>query len=87
MAGNQDIKKVKIPESITTIGKGAFQNAKNLKKIELGSEITKVSKNAFAGIAKNAVIKIKASEEDFERIVALIRKSGIDKSVQFKRVK
>ncbi|MBO4415535.1 MAG: leucine-rich repeat protein [Lachnospiraceae bacterium] len=87
MAGNKDIKKIKLPESITTIGKGAFENAKNLKKIELGSEITKVSKNAFAGIAKNAQIRITATKEEFDRIVALIKASGVDSSIQFKRVK
>ena len=87
LAGNTDITKVKLPETITTIGKGAFQGASNLKKIELGSEVTKVSKNAFKGIAKNAVIKIKATKAEFDRIVALIKASGIDKSVTFKRVK
>ena len=86
MAGNTDIKKITLPESITTIGKGAFQNAKKLKKIVLGSVIESVSKNAFKGIAKNAKFYIKASEKDFERIVGLIRDSGVDASVKFVRV-
>ncbi len=87
MANNTTIKKVTLPDSITTIGKGAFQNDKNLKKIVLGSGITSVSKEAFKGIAKGARIFIGGSEEDFKRIVALIRASGIDKSVKFRREK
>ena len=83
-AGNDTLKKAKLPDSIVEIGKGAFQGASSLKKIELGSEITKVKKNAFKGIAKNATITIRGSKEDFDRTVALIEASGIDPSVKFK---
>lgn len=40
---------------------------------------------AESGMARNAKFVIKASEEDFARIVELIKKSGVDKSVTFER--
>ncbi|MBP5331058.1 MAG: leucine-rich repeat protein, partial [Lachnospiraceae bacterium] len=83
-AGNETLKKAKLPESILEIGKGAFKGASSLKKIELGSQITKVNKKAFDGIAKKATITIKGSMADYDRIVALIKASGIDASIKFK---
>ncbi|MCR5429353.1 MAG: leucine-rich repeat domain-containing protein [Lachnospiraceae bacterium] len=87
-AGNQKIRKVTIGQNITTIGKGAFKNASSLKSIIIYADnITKISKDAFSGIAENAVIKIEASKEQYEKIIKLIKKSGIDDSVKFKRIK
>ncbi|MCR5686027.1 MAG: leucine-rich repeat domain-containing protein [Lachnospiraceae bacterium] len=84
---NSSIKKITLPDTITTIGKGAFQNAKDLKTIVLSSGITQISPKAFAGIAKNAQFKINAAtKEEFERIVNLIKASGVDKSVKFKQI-
>ena len=64
---------------------GAFKNCKNLELIELTGSIKKIYKNAFKGIAKNAKFVIRASEEDFARIVELVKKSGVDDSVTFER--
>ena len=79
------MKSVEIGENITTICSGAFKNCKNLELIELTGSIKTIYKNAFKGIAKNAKFVIRASEEDFARIVELIKKSGVDESVTFER--
>ena len=86
MKGNKTIKEVVIEENITTICTGAFKNCKNLKLIELTGSVKKIYKNAFKGIAENAKFVIEASEEDFERIVELIKKSGVSDTVKFERM-
>ena len=87
-AGNKNLEKVTIGKYITTIGKNAFRGDSNLKDITIKSgNITHVSKNAFKGIAKDAVIKIKASKKKFKEIVAMIKASGISKTVTFERIK
>ena len=84
MKGNKTVTSVEIGENITTIGAGAFRNSKNLETIELTDSITKISANAFKGIAKNATFKIKASSQDeFDRIVALLKESGVSDTVKF----
>ena len=84
MKGNKNVTSVEIGENITSIGAGAFKNSKNLSTIELTDSITKISANAFKGIAKNATFKIKASsQEEFDRIVALLKESGVSDSVTF----
>ena len=84
MKGNKNVTSVEIGENITTIGAGAFKNSKNLETIELTDSITKISANAFKGIAKNATFKIKASSQDeFDRIVALLKDSGVSDTVKF----
>ena len=79
--------KVKIGKNVNVIGKNAFNGAKNLKSIVIYGDLTEVHKGAFKGIAPDAVIKIKADKENFGRIVAMIKASGISKTVKFKRVK
>jgi len=86
MKGNKTVKEVVIGENITTICTGAFKNCKNLELIELTGSVKKIYKNAFKGIAENAKFMIKASEEDFERIVELLKKSGVSDTVTFERV-
>ena len=86
LKGNKTVKEVVLGENITTICTGAFKNCKNLELIELAGSVKKIYKNAFKGIAKNAKFVIAASEEDFERIVELIKKSGVSDTVTFERV-
>ncbi len=86
LKGNQTIKEVKIGKNITTICTGAFKNCKNLELVKLTGSVKKIYKNAFKGIAENAKFVIEASEEDFERIVELIKKSGVSDTVTFERV-
>lgn len=40
----------------------------------------------MTGIAENAKFVIAASEEDYERIVDLLKKSGVSDTVTFERV-
>ena len=86
MKGNKTVKEVVIGENITTICTSAFKNCKNLELIELTGSVKKIYKNAFKGIAENAKFVIKASEEDFKRIVELLKKSGVSDTVTFERV-
>ena len=75
---------VKLGDNITKISKNAFKGDKNLEHIELTDSIESIAKNAFKGIAKDAVFTIKAaSEEEFNRIVDLIKKSGVGENVTF----
>ena len=83
MKNNKKITDVTIGENITTVGAGAFKGSKNLANVSLTASITKISKNAFAGIAPNAVFKIKGTKEDFDRIVALLKESGVADTVTF----
>ena len=55
--------------------------------IPLKMRAEKVYKNAFKGIAKNAVFKIKASsKKKFDKIVALLKASGVSDTVTFEMV-
>lgn len=77
---------ISLSSGITVVGKDAFQGAGKLKSITIKGNLTSVGKNAFAGINKKAVIKIKASEKNYDKIVKKIKKSGVPKSVKFKRI-
>ncbi len=83
MKGNKKIESVSIGDNITSIGAGAFKGNEKLNSVELTASITKIYKNAFAGIAENAVFKIKGTQDDFDRIVALLKESGISDTVTF----
>ena len=86
-AGSTAICSVTLPSTVKKIGKSAFEGAKNLKTISIQGNITSIGRNAFKGINKKAVFKIKASAENYKRIVSLIKRSGVAKTVTFKRVK
>ena len=86
LKGNKTVKEVALGKNITTICAGAFKNCKNLELIELTGSVKTINKNAFKGVAENAKFVIEASEEDFERIVELLKKSGVSETVTFERV-
>ena len=86
LKGNKTVKEVVIGKNITTICAGAFKNCRNLELVELTGSVKKIYKNAFKGIAENAKFVIEASEEDFERIVELLKNSGVADTVTFERV-
>lgn len=44
---NSNFKNITIPDSVDTIGEGAFSNCKNLESIELQNKITKIAKKYF----------------------------------------
>ena len=87
MKGNKKITSVSIGDNISTIGANAFKGDKKLANIELTDSVIKISKNAFKGISKKAVFKINAvNEREFNRIVELIKASGVSDTVTFERV-
>ena len=87
MMRNKNIINVTIGNNITTIGYKAFYRASNLSVIEMTASVQSISKYAFKRIAKDAKFIITASDEDFERLVNLIKESGVSKTVTFEQVK
>ncbi|MBO4496875.1 MAG: leucine-rich repeat protein [Lachnospiraceae bacterium] len=85
LKGNKTVREVVIGKDVTTICAGAFKNCSNLELIELTGSVKKIYKNAFKGIAKNARFVIEASEEDFARIVQLLKDSGVSDTVTLER--
>ena len=83
---NAKLKKVTIGSNVTTIEKNAFNGASKLTNVVISGNIKSVGKDAFKGINKKAVVKIKASDSNYKKMVKLIKKSGIPKTVKFKRV-
>ncbi len=86
--GNKDLTEVVIGKNVTKIDKMAFYNAKNLKTVTIYSDkITDIGTWAFYGINKKAVFKIRAKGKKYERIVDLIKKSGVGTKVRFEKIK
>ena len=85
--GSGGLTDLTLHSGITSIGENAFKNASKLKTIKIEGNVKKVGKAAFSGINKKAVFKIKASKKNYDKIVKLIKKSGVPKTVTFKRVK
>ena len=56
-AGNQFVEKVVLPESVTEIGSGAFQDCKQLTELEAPG-VTKVGEAAFSGAAALKTVKL-----------------------------
>ncbi len=84
---NSTLTSLMLGKNITYIGDKAFKGAKNLSTITiLSKKIKTIDTQAFYGISKNAVIKIKAGKTKFDRIVDMIKASGIKKGVRFERV-
>jgi len=57
----KQIKKVEVPEGITTIGANAFKAATSIEKIILPSTLTTIENNAFKGCRKLADIELPES--------------------------
>ena len=86
MKDNTSVKKVTLAESITSIGENAFSGAKNLKTIKLSANVTEIAPGAFDGIKSNATFYISAAtDEEFNALVELLKKSGVGSKVKFKR--
>ena len=85
LAGNKKVQKLSIGKNVKKIGENAFAGAKKLKNIEIYGNIKEIGEGAFSGIAAKAVITIHASEKNFNRIVKLIKASGVGKKVKFIR--
>lgn len=72
---------------ITAIGEGAFSGNKKLKTIEIGSNITEIADGAFNGIRSDATFRLKMTKKQYKTMKSLLKKSGLPKTVKFKRVK
>ena len=60
--GNETIKKINVPGTITVIGKNAFRNMKVLKKATVGKKVKKIKANAFRGNKKMTKFTVKSSK-------------------------
>ena len=84
MKGNKSLTKVSLGDNITAIGAGAFSGDKNLETIEITDSVIRIHRRAFKGISKNATFFITASSEtEYDRIVNLIKNSGVSSTVKF----
>lgn len=61
MYGNKDIRVVELPNSITVIGKQAFQNCTSLLRVTLPEKLTTINAKAFYGCKKLDTIEIKST--------------------------
>ena len=72
---------------ITAIGGGAFSGNKKLKTIEIGNNITEIAEGAFDGIRSDVTFRLKMTKKQYKTMKSLLKKSGLPKTVKFKRVK
>lgn len=100
--GNETLKKVTIPDSVTKIGKSAFQNCSALNEVTIGSGVKTVSESAFehcqnlttvvlsdnvTKISKNAFKNcIKLSEINLPDCITTIGESAFAKCKSLKTV-
>ena len=55
---NSDITSIKIPDTVTKIGKNAFSGCTSLVKIEISNSVTEIGENAFRGCSKLSEVKL-----------------------------
>ncbi len=59
-----------------------------MRTIKLSANITEIAPGAFDGIKPNATFYTSAAtDEEFDALVELLKKSGVGKKVKFKRAK
>lgn len=79
-----DVQTVVIGANVTSIGKAAFKDCKNLKSIIVKStKLKTVKANALKGINKKATIKVPAKK--LKNYRKLFRKKGQSSSVKIKK--
>ncbi len=86
LKGNKDVKTLSVGKNVKSIGKNAFNGASKLKTVTIKGKVTSVGKNAFAGINKKATIKIDATKKVYKTVKKAVAKSGVAKTVKYKRV-
>lgn len=86
LQNNAKLKTITLGSNVTAIGESAFSGASKLTNVTISGNIKSIGKDAFKGINKKAVFKIKASKKNYEKIVKKIKKSGVPKTVKFKRI-
>ncbi|HEY0892700.1 MAG TPA: leucine-rich repeat domain-containing protein [Cellvibrio sp.] len=67
-----NLKSITLPQEITSIGKGAFANCRSLQSITLPPEVISIGSNVFDQCPSLHSIIIEGSDEDCERIKALL---------------
>ena len=87
MANNPYLTDVTLSNGVSEIKTQAFDGCANLATITLTDSITKIGDKAFRGINSNAVFEIKANKKNYQRIIKLIKDSGIADGITFKRIK
>ena len=85
LAGNKKIKKITVGKNVTSIGKNAFSNCKNLKTIIIKTTALKsVGKNAIKGINSKATIKVpKKQLKVYKKLFG--KKTGFKMSIKIKK--
>ncbi|MBO4415625.1 MAG: CotH kinase family protein [Lachnospiraceae bacterium] len=81
------LEKIELGASVTTIEPGAFNGADNLKEITItAGKIKNVPKGTFEGIPDDTVFTLKATKKQYKSLKKLLKKSGLAKTVKFKRL-
>lgn len=81
---NKKVTSITIGKNVTTIGKEAFKDCKNLKKITIKTtKLKKVGSNSLKGIHKKAVIKVPKSK--LKTYKKLFKGKGQSKNVKIKK--
>ena len=82
---NTALKQLVIGKNVQTIGASAFQGCVNLSSIRTGNKLTKIGSKAFRGLKAGAVIKISISQNNYQKIVKMLKASGCKKA-EFQKV-
>lgn len=81
-ANDESITEVHIGSNIKAIGAGVFEGASNLKNIYIDADhLKRIGDNAFAGIPEDATITIKAKDKAFDKVVSMLKASGLSSNV------
>ncbi len=75
---NKNIKEIRLPETLTTIGDQSFYGCKNLKTIKINiASLKAIEKQAFEGIKNNARFSITArNKRSYNSCINLIKKTA-----------
>jgi hypothetical protein len=73
--GNKYLEEITIGIEVTTIGKNAFKDCKNLKTIHIKTtRLTEVGKNAFKGTPKTVTVDFRGKKDEY---IKLLKKKGL----------
>ena len=66
--GGRNIKSIKLPNTIDTIGRAAFIYCYELEKIQLPNSLTSIDWGAFWGCGKLTTVNYTGTKEEWEKI-------------------
>ena len=86
MKGNTKLKKVILGKNVTTIGKQAFMNCKNLKSIQLkGSALKNIKSGAFKKTGTKVTVSAKkVAKKQKAKLLKKMKKAGLSKKAKIK---